>query len=352
LEEFVEYSSSAADCFRCRADSHELVTAIKNALLAGGDSFGIRADLAASVQAIINRALLNCLQFFKELDVDHLCISGGCALNSVANSCLATSALLPVVIPPHCGDAGLAYGALWLERHRQTGAVPELTFRERPITACLARPGRQYTPTERRVAVQQFYPDLVFDPAVNSAADLANELAGGAIVALFSGGAEFGPRALGGRSILADPRSIVSRERINRYIKEREPFRPLAPIVLRSDYEKYFYDKSCADQYMLKTARVRDICMKNAPAIVHIDGTARVQVVCEEAEPFLAEILGYFRKETGVGLLINTSFNRRGEPIVESPVDAIGAFLSMNLDGLFIDGEYYRKAEVVGRKQS
>jgi carbamoyltransferase len=348
LEEFVEYRNDASDCFRCRTDDSNIITAIKNVLSIGNGSFSVRADLAASIQTIMNKALLNCSQFFSGMDIDYLCISGGCALNSVANSFLAvkSSLSLPVVVPPHCGDAGLAFGALWLERLRRTGSEPELTFRERPIAPHLSRPGRNYTLQERREAVHKFYPSLSFDAAVGCAGDLARELSEGQIVGLFIGGSEFGPRALGGRSILADPRSVATRERINRIVKEREPFRPLAPIVLRSDYERYFLDDRCVDHYMLKTAKVREVCIKVAPAIVHIDGTARVQVICEETDPFLAEVLKFFQIETGVGLLINTSFNRRGEPIVETPTDALDAFLAMGLDGIFIDGEYYRNSGI------
>jgi carbamoyltransferase len=348
IEEFVEYRNDASDCFRCGTDNSNIVTAIKSILSIDNGSFSVRADLAASIQAIMNKALLNCSQFFSGIDIDCLCISGGCALNSVANSFFAVKSplSLPIVVPPHCGDAGLAFGALWLQQRRQAGTEPEITFRERPTAPYLARPGRNYTPHERREAAYKFYPNLNFDAAVSCAVGLARELSKGQIVGLFRGGSEFGPRALGGRSILADPRSIVTRERINRIIKERESFRPLAPIVLRSDYEEYFLDDRCVDCYMLKIAKVRETCIKEAPAIVHIDGTARVQVVCEETDPFLAEILKNFRKATGVGLLINTSFNRRGEPIVETPIDALDAFLKMGLDGLYLDGEYYRNSVV------
>jgi carbamoyltransferase len=186
---------------------------------------------------------------------------------------------------------------------------------------------------------------LANDSSVGSARDVARILACGEIVGVLNGGSEIGPRALGGRSILADPLSAMTRERINRIIKGREPFRPLAPMVLQSQYDDYFYDARNADPFMLKVSRVRERCLREAPAVVHVDGTARVQVVPDGGDPFLTELLSSFREETGRGVLLNTSFNRRGEPIVESPVDAVDAFLGMGLDALYLNGDFYRRVE-------
>jgi len=136
----------------------------------------------------------------------------------------------------------------------------------------------------------------------------------------------------------------MTREKINRLIKKREPFRPLAPMVLRSNYDNYFLDRRYADPFMLKVSRVTDRCLREAPAVVHVDGTARVQVIDDDGDPFLVELLNVYRQETGVGVLLNTSFNRRDEPIVESPSDAIDAFLGMSLDGLYLNGSFFRRA--------
>jgi carbamoyltransferase len=116
-------------------------------------------------------------------------------------------------------------------------------------------------------------------------------------------------------------------------------------MVLRSRYEDYFFDTRCADHFMLKVARVRERCLHEAPAVVHVDGTARVQVIEDDGDQFLVELLTDFTAAAGVGILLNTSFNRRGEPIVESPSDAIDAFLGMGLDGLYLNGEFYRAVE-------
>jgi carbamoyltransferase len=348
FEEFVSYGSDETDCFRCSLDDSRLVSELRRVLLTDRDSFVVRADLAASLQALVNKTLLHCAEFFFKHDIEYLCLAGGCALNSVANSHLVDHlpSRINLMIPPHCGDSGLGFGALWLEHFTRIGVAPELTFRGGPSGAALARPGRRYKRAECRQAAQQFYPRIALDSSVTSADGLAKVIAEGAIVGVLNGSSEIGPRALGGRSIFADPSSAMTRERVNRLIKKREPFRPLAPIVLQSDYEHYFCDIRCADPYMLRVARVRESCLLRAPAIVHVDGTARVQIVMEDGDPFLIELLSAFRAATGLGILLNTSFNRRGEPIVESPLDALDAFLGMNLDGLYLDGEFYRAVSI------
>lgn len=346
LENFISYGDTPSNCFHCASDNSDLPTALEKVLFARRSGFDVRADLAASVQFVVNKTLLHCERFFAGSDIDYLCVSGGCALNTVANSFLVEHSKLgvPIFIPPHCGDAGLGLGAMWLALLDRGGSAPQLTINGQTLNPHLSRPGRRYLKEERCDAVRQFYPRIVFDPSVTSPTDLAQVIANGAVVGVFTGGSELGPRALGGRSIIADPRNVRTRERINRIIKHREPFRPLAPIVLDSNYEDYFFNTQNQDHFMLKTARVRERGLRDAPALVHVDHTARVQVVTDYTSTFLSELLRAFRQRTGVGLLINTSFNRRGEPIVETPLDAVDAFLGMGLDGLYLDGEFYLPA--------
>jgi len=346
IESFVTYGEQASSCFTCAMDDPALVATIERIIWTERNSFAVKADLAASVQAVVNKALLHCEQFFREYDIDFLCISGGCALNTVANSFLVEHSELdvPIVVPPHCGDSGIAFGALWLEQFQRLGQPPHLTFRGGATSPCLSRPGRRYTRDECRSAVQQYYPRLILDSTVTSADDVARIVARGEIVGIFNDGSEIGPRALGGRSIIADPRSAMTREKINRLIKRREPYRPLAPVVLGSNFEEYFVNSRNADAFMLKVARARERCLREAPAVVHVDGSARVQVVTEDGDPFLIGLLQAFCEETGIGVLVNTSFNRKGEPIVESPLDAVDAFLGMGLDGLYLQGDFYRPA--------
>ena len=347
LEEHIVYGDTMSDCFACPTGASALTATIEGILDAGRGSFASRADLASSVQAIVNRALLNCARLMRPYELDHFAISGGCALNTVANAHLvARSGLgVPVTVSPHSGDAGLGLGALWLAQQEAEGTVPNLTFQGGPTYPALCRPGRLYSLAERRAAALQFYPRLVADPAHSTPDSLAAALADGMILGVLQGRSEIGPRALGGRSILADPRQVQTRERINRLMKRREPFRPLAPMVLESDYVHYFADARQSDPFMLKVSNVLDRCAREAPAVVHVDGTARVQVVSETDAPFLAALLKAFKARTGVGVLINTSFNRRGEPIVETPTDAIDAFLGLGLDGLYLDGDFYWPAE-------
>jgi carbamoyltransferase len=344
LERFITYGGTIRDCFLCATDDRELVAALQNVLDSSKDSFETRADVAASLQSVMNKTLLHASTFFQGLAIDVLCIAGGCGLNTVANSALIEQCPIdvPIVIPPFCSDAGLGLGALWLYQFERTGALPALTFRGNSPAPALSRPGRIYSTDECRTAAQNRYPRLAEDVSVASATALAELLAHEQVIGIFNGRSEIGPRALGGRSILASARNALMRERINREIKKREPFRPLAPIVLADAFDEYFFDSRCADAYMLKVARVRARCRAEAPAVVHVDGTARVQVVSDDGDPFLIELLHAYRRLTGCAILLNTSFNRRGEPIVETPGDAVDAFLGLGLDGLYLEGIFYR----------
>jgi carbamoyltransferase len=348
LEEHIVYGDTMSDCFACPTGASGLTEALESVLDAGRGSFETRADLAASVQAVVNKVLVNCARLLAPYQIEHLAVSGGCGLNTVANAHLVAQSPpdIPVTIAPHCGDAGLGLGALWLGRHEAEGAIPDFTFQGGATYPGLCRPGRLYSLAERQSAAQQFYPRLVADPAMSTPEDLAAVLAEGRIIGVLQGRSEIGPRALGGRSILADPRRVQARERINRLMKRREPFRPLAPIILEADYEDYFADRRQADPFMLKVSNVLDRCRREAPAVVHVDGTARVQIIDEKGAPFLAALLKAFKAQTGVGILVNTSFNRRGEPIVETPMDAIDAFLGLGLDGLYLDGDFYWPADL------
>ncbi|MRV70376.1 hypothetical protein GJ700_01400 [Duganella sp. FT92W] len=252
---------------------------------------------------------------------------------------------VPVLIPPHCGDAGLALGAAWLAAFETAGSSPVFTLRGKPIDGNIARLGHRYSGESIKRAVQQAYPFLVPDRSIQTPEALAREIASGAIVATFNGSCEFGPRALGGRSLLAAPGRADVRERINRELKRREPFRPLAPVLLEENYRRYFEDSRRADAFMLKTAMVTDECQSLAPAIVHVDGSARVQVNQAGTDPFMTRLLQAFESHTGLGVLLNTSFNRRGEPMVESPADAIDSARGLGVDGIYMDGHFYRFAE-------
>ena len=343
IEEFITYGSEPGACFECRVDDPALRTTIEGVLRARRGSFEVKANLAASIQAIVNKTLVHCIGMFAGHTFQYICIVGGCALNTVANSYLVDHSPfdVPVIVPPHAGDAGLALGALWLSA---PGAPETLTIRGSPLHPKIARPGRTYTTADVAAAAASFYPHVYVDTSVATAHDIARELNCGSVIGFFSGGSEIGPRALGGRSILASPRTATTRERINRELKFREPFRPLAPIIPEERFGDFFTDVRHADPFMLKVAYANDRCRRESPAVVHVDGSARAQVVSKDSEPLLHAIATALGDIEGTPIVLNTSFNRRGEPIVETPLDAFDAFVNMKLDGLFIEGAFYRRS--------
>lgn len=342
IEEFLTLGNDWASCLAFDAGDSALPDMLRG-ILSRSPDFSTKADLAASIQAVLEKVLLHAASLMSEVDHDVLCVVGGCALNSVANGRLATT-LRPgrrLLVPPHAGDAGIGIGALWLDRLIKNGVPPHFTLRGRSLDPWIARPGRLYGVERCRSAARGAYPQLIPDASVAGPRDLAERIAGGQVVGILNGPSEMGPRALGGRSILADPRQALSRERLNREIKHREPFRPLAPMVLEERCEEFFVDVRCTDSFMIRVAEATAKCAKLAPAVVHVDGTARVQTVPPDGDPFLRALLTAFDEITGVPMLLNTSFNRRGEPIVETPEDAVDAFLAMKLDGLYLDGLYF-----------
>ena len=297
------------------------------------------ADIARTLQVLTEEVLLKMARHaLARTGETRLVLAGGVALNSVANGRLArelASELEPggLYVHPAAGDAGGAIGAaLWashelLEVPRTTRTVPvpqrgpsfgdaEI---EDALTACRARFVR------------------LDEPAMDE--ELARRLARGEVGAFFQGEAEWGPRALGARSILADPRRAEVAGFVNEKIKFREPFRPFAPACLEDEAPLYF-DLHRNDQhlapYMLTVVPVTELGQRVLPATTHVDKTARVQVVSPEASPRFARLLTAFAVETGVGCLLNTSFNLRGEPMCASPLDALSTFQRSALDFLAI----------------
>ncbi|MBL6445759.1 hypothetical protein JMN32_05530 [Fulvivirga sp. 29W222] len=172
-----------------------------------------------------------------------------------------------------------------------------------------------------------------------SAQTAAEYLFNGFIGGFTRGRAEAGPRALGNRSILADARSVTNKDRINGFIKNRMAFQPLAPLCLDEDFDKYFERLSCdiSLDYMLFAVKCKPLAEQTVPAIIHADQTARVQLINKENYPHLYELLIEFKKLSGIGILINTSFNGKGEPIVNTPDQAYAAYKTLDLDFLVLD---------------
>jgi len=301
-------------------------------------------DLAASVQAIAELAMTRMARYACQLTGERtLCLAGGVALNCVAVAKLADNSIVDEVwVQPASGDAGGAVGVgLWLAHQkfglpRSIASSPGSTHARNDFFR-----GAFLGPSFSRVRVEQAiedsglqYVDFKNDDALCQ--EVAQLISTSAVVGWFQGAMEFGPRALGHRSILADPRDANMKDRVNRAIKHRDPFRPFAPSVLERFAAKYFATQSCATYpYMTQTCQVLrpDIL----PAVTHVDGTARIQTVDPLRNPKFNLLIEAFYKLTGVPVLLNTSFNDRDEPIVCTPEDAIGCFLSTNLDAVALD---------------
>jgi carbamoyltransferase len=231
---------------------------------------------------------------------------------------------------PNAGDRGLALGAALYGYHVVLGGKD----RHPPAHDYL---GCAATDSEI-VAALEAANDTEFKKSDDIAAECAALVAQGGIIGWVQGGAEFGPRALGHRSILADPRTPASKERLDAQIKRREWFRPYAPSVLAEHADEYF-EMQGPSPYMLLAVNTRPSVRDKVPSIVHVDGSARVQTVARDTEPLYHRLISKFHEITGVPMVLNTSFNGYGEPMVETPTDAVAAMHSMGLDALAV-GDY------------
>jgi carbamoyltransferase len=289
------------------------------------------ADIAAALQEATNAAVMAMVRRLKrKVPSDKLCLSGGVALNCVTNDAIRQSGeFSDVFIPSAPHDAGTAIGAALVvhcAKHKkppQRGySTPYLgpAFNRREILAAVRsaglRPRRSKSP----------------------AREAADMIADGKIVAWFQGRMEFGPRALGNRSLLADPRRPDMRDTLNRMVKHREDFRPFAPSVLAEHADEWFEvgPHLASHEFMLFAPAVKTAQRNRIPAVVHQDGTARVQLVSRKSNPRFHELISCFYERTGVPLVINTSFND-SEPIVCTPTDAIVTFRKSGIDALFMD---------------
>jgi carbamoyltransferase len=284
------------------------------------------ADLAASVQARLEEVLLELCDWLAERTGEpRLVMAGGVALNCVANSRLLRDGPFEQIwVQPAAGDSGTALGAATHVSER-LGAAP------RPMRS--AALGREWSEEElegwlRTAAVP-------FERCENVGAAVAERLAANEIVAWHQGRGEWGPRALGHRSLLADPRDPANLERLND-VKGREQFRPVAPMVLESRAAEIFADGPLPSPYMLFTHRVRPGWAERIPAAVHVDGTARIQTVAPSDQPLVARMLEEFERRTGVPVVVNTSLNTAGRPMVDDPRDALECFGSAPIDCLAI----------------
>jgi carbamoyltransferase len=290
------------------------------------------ADIAAALQAVLEKTILAQLSFLKkECGASSLCLSGGVALNACMNSAILRSGLFrKTFIQPAAGDDGASLGAALYTYH-------DILCHERSKPLRHVNWGPAYG-SDAILSVLRTAPNVRYWKENDIEDVAARLLSEGKTVGWFQGRMEMGPRALGGRSILADPRSVDLRDRLNVSIKSREFFRPFAPSVLQECAAQFFeVPPDSSFPFMLITFATRREMQHVIPGVVHVDGSARIQTVSQEDHPRFYRLLQKFHSYTGIPLLLNTSFNRAGEPIVCSPRDALQCFLKSGLNVLVME---------------
>ena len=317
-------------------------------------------DLAASIQAVTDEVVLRLTRSLrKETGIRNLCLAGGVALNCVANGkVLRDGGFEQIYIQPAAGDAGGALGAALVGYHMQLGQNRRVNGDA--MQGSYLGPAFAQSEIEERLKKCGARFELLDDKTL--IATCAEDLAEGNALAWFQGRMEFGPRSLGNRSILGDPRSPTMQKTLNLKVKYRESFRPFAPSVLRDRVSDWF-EMDSDSPYMLLVADVvksrrremsaeenqlfgidkLNVPRSEIPAVTHVDYSARIQTVHKETNPRYYELLSAFDRKTGCPVLVNTSFNVRGEPIVCTPEDAFRCFMGSELDVLAVGNSYLRK---------
>jgi carbamoyltransferase len=293
----------------------------------------VHADLACSVQRVVEDVLLELVGWLREhTDEDALCLAGGVALNCVANTRIyAESGFDRVWVQPAAGDSGTALGA---------ALSLAASFGEPIAPMPTAQLGRGFSDDQIRATLDEAA--VSYDRPPDIAAAVGDALADNKLIGWFQGRAEFGPRALGGRSLLADPRHAANLERLNA-VKGREQFRPVAPMVLAERAADIFSRGPIPSPYMLFVHDVAQEWQDRIPAVTHVDGTARIQTVDANADPRLHATISRFAQRTGVPVVVNTSFNTAGRPMVDTPRDALEVFGSSPIDVLAIGSYLVRR---------
>jgi len=267
---------------------------------------------------------------------DNLCVAGGVGLNIDANkNFLDRVGFKDIFIQPGCSDAGVALGCALFGYHTILDQPRFYTMRSAAL-------GRQYTEQEVLAAIEKRKHEIIVEKSADPARDAARLISEGNIIGWFYGGSEYGPRALGNRSILCDARKPEMNDVLNNKVKHREPWRPFAASVLLEDVSVYF-ELDRESPFMLLAAPVRPAWRTKIPAVTHVDNTSRIQTVTHEHNGRYYDLINAFKKLTGVGLILDTSFNLGGEPIVETPDDALTCFLNTQMDYLALEQYLIRK---------
>ncbi len=297
----------------------------------------VEMDIAASIQAIADEIMVkSALTLARAYKTDKLCMAGGVALNCVANGKILTETpIKDLFIQPAAGDAGGAVGAAAYVYHSVVAKSAKRKAQNRLVwETCFLGP--EYSNPEIRKLLKRYkvkYQTLPVNKLLNQVAGLIIDQQ---VVGWFQGRMEYGPRALGNRSILADARNPENQKRVNLKIKFRESFRPFAPVVLEEKAQDWF-KLNWTDPYMLTVCPVKN---NKIPSVTHVDKSARLQTVTRKQNSVYYDLIKTFGKKTGVPVLINTSYNQRGEPIVCTPVDALMSFLGTDIDYLVLNHKF------------
>jgi carbamoyltransferase len=318
-------------------------------------------DVASSIQSVTEEVMLRITNSLaREYKMENLCLAGGVALNCVANGkILRNNKFKNIWIQPAAGDAGGALGAALGFWHIELKKSRTINSND---SMCGSYLGPEYSQQEIEKKLKKIGANFKILEEAQLIEKTSSALIEGKAIGWFQGRMEFGPRALGARSIIADSRSETMQKKLNLKVKYRESFRPFAPSVIREDLSAWF-DLNCDSPYMLLVAKVSDSkCRKmtkdeellfgidklnikrsEIPAVTHVDYSARIQTVHKETNPKYYKLLSEFKKKTGCPVLVNTSFNVRGEPIVGSPEDAYNCFMGTEMDVLVIGNCYLNK---------
>ena len=288
-------------------------------------------NIAKTLQSILEEIMINLLTYYRnKTGIKKLCMAGGISLNCVANGKIHDAEIFDeIFVQPASSDAGTSMGAAAFAWHKYKGET-QIRFDNMYL-------GTEYSDNFIEKQIKAAKLNYRYLPDQDLAKIIASKMAEGKVGGIFRGRMEAGPRALGNRSVIASPSIDGMLETINN-IKGREMFRPIAPIVKEERFDDFFIGKK--NQYMLFTCKVKPEVKDKIPAVTHVDYTSRVQTMTSKSNPFVYGILDEFEKLTGIPVIINTSLNFRGKPIVENPVDALGNFYSSGLDFLVI-GNYF-----------
>ena len=311
-------------------------------------------DIASSIQKVTEEIMIRLAKAVrKEYDIKNLCLAGGVALNCVANGKILKEKIFDNIwIQPAAGDAGGCLGAALALWHIEQGNIREVNSNDSMKGSYLGTEFNQEEIEKELKSIGAHFEKVNYEDLIDKTSEfLSHEKA----IGWFQGKMEFGPRALGGRSILGDPRSDKMQKNLNLKVKYRESFRPFAPSVLREDVSNWFV-LNVDSPYMLLVADINpnkkikmteeqenlfgidklNIKRSKVPAVTHVDYSARIQTVTKDTNSRYYDLISKFKEKTGCPIIVNTSFNVRGEPIVNTPTDAFNCFMGTELDYLII----------------